>query len=55
VCCVVLAVVAAEGNEPERAATLLAQAEELRAGARAEVPWFQQDDVNRVGAAVSGS
>ena len=30
-------------------------AEELRAGARAEVPWFQQEDVNRVGAAVSGS
>jgi predicted ATPase/DNA-binding SARP family transcriptional activator len=55
VCCVVLAVVAAEGDEPERAATLLAQAEELRAGARAEVPWFQQDDVNRVGAAVSDS
>ncbi len=55
VCCVVLAVVAAEGDEPERAATLLAQAEELRAEARAEVPWFQQQDVNRVGAAVSGS
>ena len=55
VCCVVLAVVAAGGDEPERAATLLGQAEHLRAEARVGVPWFQQDDVDRVRKSISGS
>jgi hypothetical protein len=55
VCYVVLAVVAAEGNDLEQAANLLAEAERLRADAPAEVPWFQQDDVDRLRALVSSS
>ena len=47
VCCDVLAVVAAEGDEPERVAPLLGQAERLRADAGAEVPSFQSDAVDR--------
>ena len=47
--------IAAEGNDPERAATLLAEAEQLRADSRAEVPWFQQDDLDRAREAVSSS
>ena len=54
VCCVVLAAVAAEGGEPDRAATLLARAEQLRVEAGAEVPWFQRDDVDRLRAALPG-
>jgi tetratricopeptide (TPR) repeat protein len=48
VCCVVLAVVAVERDEPERAATLLAEAAHLRSEAGGEVPWFQTDHVDRV-------
>jgi predicted ATPase len=44
---VVLAAIAAERDEPERAATLLGQAERLRADAGAQVPEFQRDDVER--------
>jgi predicted ATPase/DNA-binding SARP family transcriptional activator len=55
VCCGVLAAIAAEGDDRERAATLLAEAEQLRAEARAEVPWFQQGDLDRARAAISGS
>ena len=40
-----LAAIAAERDEPERAATLLGQAERLRAEAGVEVPAFQRDDV----------
>ena len=47
VCCVVLAAIAAEGDDPERAATLLGQAERLRADAGVEVPAFQHDDAER--------
>ena len=50
---VVLGVIAAERDDAERAATLLGQAERLRADARVEVPWFQQDDVDRAREAVS--
>jgi hypothetical protein len=46
-CCVVLAAVVAERDDPERVATLLGQAERLRADAGAEVPSFQHDDVDR--------
>ena len=42
VCCEVLAAIAAERDEPERAATLLGQADRLRADAGVEVPAFQQ-------------
>jgi tetratricopeptide (TPR) repeat protein len=55
VCCVVLAAVAAERDDPEQAATLLAEAERLRAEARGGVPWFQQDDVDRVRDAIPSS
>jgi tetratricopeptide (TPR) repeat protein len=44
VCCVVLAVTAAESGDPERAATLFGQAERLRAEAEVEVLAFQRDD-----------
>jgi len=54
-CFVVLAVIAAEGNDPGQAASLLAEAERLRADARVGVPWFQQDDVDRVRQAASRS
>jgi len=47
VCCVVLAAVAAEGDDPGQAALLLGRAEGLRADAAAEVPPFQHDDVDR--------
>ena len=47
VCCVVLAAIAAEDDEPERAATLLGQAERLCADAGVEVPAFQHDDAER--------
>ena len=47
VCCEVLAAIAAERDEPERAATLLGQAERLRAESGVEVPAFQHDDVVR--------
>jgi predicted ATPase/DNA-binding SARP family transcriptional activator len=46
-CCVVLAAIAAEGDEPQRATTLLGQAERLRADSDAEVPPFQRADVER--------
>ena len=49
VCCVVLAAIAAERDDPERAATLLGQAERLRADAGVEVPAFQHDDVDQAG------
>jgi hypothetical protein len=45
VCCSVLAAIAAEGDDPDRAASLLGQAERLRADSGAEVPPFQHDDV----------
>lgn len=43
----VLAAIAAEGDEPERAATLLDRADRLRADAGADVPAWQQGDVDR--------
>lgn len=46
-CDVVLAAIAAEGNEPERAAGLLGLAERLRAAAGAGVPSFLHDDEHR--------
>ncbi len=46
-CDVVLAAIAAEGNEPELAARLLGRAERLRADAGAEVPSFLHDDEHR--------
>jgi predicted ATPase/DNA-binding SARP family transcriptional activator len=46
-CNVVLAAIAAEGNEPERAAGLLGRAERLRSDAGAEVPSFLHDDEHR--------
>ncbi len=55
VCCVVLAAIAAELHDPERAATLAVEAKQLRTDARVEVPWFQADDVDRVRAATSRS
>jgi tetratricopeptide (TPR) repeat protein len=55
VCCVVLAVIAAERGDPERATTLLRDAERLFADAGAEAPWFQLDDLDRVRKTVSGS
>ena len=45
VCCVVLAATAAADGDPERAATLLGQAEGLRAHAGVEVPAFQHEDL----------
>ena len=45
VCYEVLAAIAAERDEPERAATLLGQAEHLRVDSGVEVPAFQQEDV----------
>jgi tetratricopeptide (TPR) repeat protein len=47
VCCEVLAAIAAERDEPEQAATLLGQADRLRAESGVEVPAFQHDDVVR--------
>jgi hypothetical protein len=47
VCSVVLAAIAAEGGDPERAATLLGQVERLRADAGVEVPAFLHDDAER--------
>ena len=44
----VLAAVAAERGEPAEAAAHLAEAEQLRAAAGVEVPWFQQADVEMV-------
>jgi predicted ATPase/DNA-binding SARP family transcriptional activator len=55
VCCVVLAAIAAEGGDPDGAAALLAEAEQLRTEAGVEVPRFQQDDLDRVQKAVAGS
>ena len=55
VCCVVLAATAAESSDPERAVTLLAEAERLRGEARAEVPWFQLDDLDRAQKTVTAS
>ena len=46
-CCSVLAVLAAEADDPERAARLLGQAERLRHDADAPVPAFQRDDLDR--------
>jgi predicted ATPase/DNA-binding SARP family transcriptional activator len=43
VCCQVLAVIAAERDEPERAATLLGEADRLQQGSALEVPAFQHD------------
>jgi hypothetical protein len=45
VCYEVLAAIAAERDEPERAATLLGQAEHLRVDSGVEVPAFLQEDV----------
>ncbi|MDQ3293833.1 MAG: tetratricopeptide repeat protein, partial [Actinomycetota bacterium] len=42
VCCDVLAAIAAEGDEPERAATLLGHADRLRDDADVDVPGFQR-------------
>ena len=47
VCCSVLAAIAAEAGEPERAAILLGQADQLRTDASAGVPPFQRDDEER--------
>jgi len=44
-CCEVLAVIAAERDEPEWAATLLGRADRLRGDSGVEVPAFQHDDV----------
>jgi hypothetical protein len=52
---VVLAVIAADQHDPDQATTLLAEADRLRADSGAEVPWFQQDDLDRARKAVSGS
>ncbi len=53
VCCDVLASIAAERDEPDTAAELLREGEELRAGTGAQVPAFQHDDVDRARAAVA--
>jgi predicted ATPase/DNA-binding SARP family transcriptional activator len=45
VCCEVLAAIAAEREEPERAATLLGDADRLRGESGVGIPAFQQDDV----------
>lgn len=45
VCCEVLAAIAAERDEPERAATLLGHADRLRGGSGVEVPGFQHATV----------
>ena len=45
VCCEVLAAIAAERDEPERAATLLGQADRLRIESGVEIPAFLQHDV----------
>jgi predicted ATPase/DNA-binding SARP family transcriptional activator len=55
VCCAVLAVVAAERDDPERAALLLGQAERLRTDAGAEVPPFQSADLDRALAATAAA
>jgi tetratricopeptide (TPR) repeat protein len=47
VCCEVLAAMFAEGDEPERAATLLTDADRLRIESGVEIPGFLQDDVAR--------
>jgi predicted ATPase/DNA-binding SARP family transcriptional activator len=47
VACVVLAAVAAEGDEPAAAAAPLAEAERLLADSGTEVPTFQLDDLHR--------
>ena len=44
-CCEVLAAIAAERDEPERAATLLGHAGRLRHESGVEVPAFQREDV----------
>jgi predicted ATPase len=44
-CCVVLAAIAAESDEPEHAATLFGQVERLRADSGVEVPAFLHDDL----------
>jgi predicted ATPase/DNA-binding SARP family transcriptional activator len=46
-CCSVLAVLAAEAGDGERAARLLGHAERLRSDAGATVPPFQLDDIDR--------
>ncbi len=51
VCCVVLAATAAESDEPERAATLLGEADRLRTDAGVELPVFHHDDAERASAA----
>lgn len=54
VCCGVLAAIAAERDEPARAATLLGQADQLRGNPGVEVPPVHEDDVTRArGAAVA--
>ena len=45
--CVVLAAIASERDEPEQAACLLGQAEQLRADAHAEHPALQHADFER--------
>ena len=52
VCCEVLAAIAAERDEPERAARLLEDADRLRAESGVAVPAFQHDDVTRTREAV---
>ena len=47
VCCTVLAAIAVEGDDPERAASLLGQADRLRSDAGADVPAFQHADAKR--------
>jgi tetratricopeptide (TPR) repeat protein len=46
-CCEVLAAIAAQRDEPERAATLLGRADHLRGESGVAIPAFQHDDVIR--------
>jgi tetratricopeptide (TPR) repeat protein len=55
VCCEVLAAIAAERDEPERAAMLLGQADRLRDESGVAVPAFQHDDVTRAREAVEAA
>jgi len=48
VCCTILAAISAERNEPEQSASMLEEANRLRAAAGVEIPPFQRADVERV-------